>query len=326
MTTRAAIGGCILALTLVSPGGAVEVKSSGGYARGDLLVETSWLDEKMIRPEIIIVDLRARETYDQNHIPNSIWLDEEKIVDRSGQPPHVAGESEFKALMESVGVGDDAHVIVVDEAGGKAAARLWWAFAYYGFDRVSILNGGYAKWEGEGRAITVEYPFVRKAAFTPRVRPSRVAMADQVKTWSSKPGGVILDARPRQEFSGERSRSRRAGHILGARSIPIEEDLAEREGFLAFKPASELLEIYRKAGVTGTSPVVAYCQDGKRHPHLLFTMALIGLTPDGTSYIGGWSEWGNSADLPIEGPEKKAPPPSKARTKAGGPAKAKGGT
>jgi len=309
-------------LLLLAPLAAAQEKSPQGrpaaaYPRSELLVETTWLDENMIRPEIVVVDVRPRELYEQSHIPGSFWLDQAKLVKRDGEPPFVPTAAEFKALMESVGVGDGSHVIAVDESGGKSASRLWWALGYYGFDKVGILHGGFQKWEVEGRAQTVEYPYMRQATFTAKPRPERAATADQVKAWKSRPGGVILDARTPEEFSGERGRARRRGHIPGAVNIHFEENLTRGENFRLFKPAADLLQIYRTAGVTKDSQVVAYDQDGSRATHLLFTMALIGLSPDGANYVGGWGEWGNRTDLPVEGtPPSKPSPPAKAKSKS----------
>jgi thiosulfate/3-mercaptopyruvate sulfurtransferase len=320
---RRAVAACLTAGLAVLSHGAAAEESSSKYARPDLLVETEWLDVNMIRPEVVVVDLRPQETYNQSHIPNSVWLEDGKLFQREGSQQHVVSADAFKSLMEAAGVDDGSHVVAVDDSGGRSASRLWWILGYYGFDHVSILNGGFSKWETEGRALTVEYPFHRQVKFTPKPRPERIATADQVKAWKSKPGGVVLDARTVFEFSGRAQRSKRAGHIPGAVNVPWDEDLHQVDGLRVFKPAPELLALYNKAGVTSESPVVAYCQDGSRASHLLFTMALIGLNPAGADYVGSWAEWGSRNDLPIEGlkPEDAAtdkPAKAKAKAKSGG--------
>jgi thiosulfate/3-mercaptopyruvate sulfurtransferase len=271
------------------------------YARPELLVETSWLDEHIVDPDVVIVDLRPFEQYSQGHIPGAFHLDDEKLVKRDGAPPYVPSAAEFKAVMESIGVDSASRVIAVDDVGGKSASRLWWALGYFGHDRVSLLNGGHAKWEGEGRAVTIDPPFARQASFEPRPREDRAASAEQVRDFKKKnPAGVLLDARSTGEFTGEKKRSRRGGHIPGAVNIPWESNLTQKDGFHVFKPADQLAGAFTKAGIGKDTPVVSYCQEGRRATHHLFALALIGYRDDGANYVGSWGEWGNRDDLPAE--------------------------
>jgi thiosulfate/3-mercaptopyruvate sulfurtransferase len=305
--------GLSLCLAGVAPAEAAE--TAGGYARPELLVETAWLDENLIDPKIIVVDVRERGRYDQIHIPNAQWLDDGRLYSRDGDTPSVLPADQFKELIESVGISDSSHVIAVDEIGGRAAAKLWWALGYHGFDRVSLLNGGYAKWETEGRALTTEYPYSRTGSFTPKPRPERAVTVEQVKEALGKENVVILDARRATEYSGKFRRGLRGGHLPGAHSIPWQENLTPGEDGLIFKPQTELLEIYRKAGVTGESRVIAYGGGGRRSTHLLFTLALIGLNDRGANYVGSWIEWVERPDLPVETPTPRAG--SKAKQKGG---------
>jgi thiosulfate/3-mercaptopyruvate sulfurtransferase len=307
-----AVGLCICLAGSVA---ARAAETAGGYARPELLVETTWLDENLIDPKIIVVDIRERDRYDQSHIPNAYWLDNRRLYSGTGEPPSVISADQFKELVESVGISDSSHVIAVDEIGGRAAAKLWWALGYYGFDRVSLLNGGYGRWQAEGRALTSEYPYSRTGSFTPKPRPERAVTVEQVKEALGKENVVILDARRAPEYSGKFGRRERGGHLPGARNIPWQENLTQGSTGLVFKPQAELLEIYRKAGVTGESRVIAYGGTGRRSTHLLFTLALIGLNDNGANYVGSWSEWVKRPDLPVEAPAPRAG--SKAKRKGG---------
>jgi thiosulfate/3-mercaptopyruvate sulfurtransferase len=298
----------LLALAAGAPGG----------PGSDLLVSTRWLDENMIRPEIAIVDVRSREHYNQSHLSNAAWLDLSRLLNRESKPPTVVPPEEFKALAEAAGIVDGAHVVVVDDGGGFDASRLWWALGYHGFDRVSLLDGGFARWEMEGRSVAVEAPFPRPGAFTPKPRPEWAATAEQVKAWrTARPGGVILDARPLEEFSGARARGKRAGRIPGAVNLPWSQTLTEEEGARVFRSAEELKALYQQAGVGPDSAVVAYDHDGKRAPQVLFGLALLGYRP-GACYVGSWAEWSARDELPVEGaPAAAAPSKGKAKAKSG---------
>lgn len=62
----------------------------------------------------------------------------------------------FKAHMHRLGLRHDAPIVLYS-ADPKmdlgAAARSQWMLRYYGATNVRILDGGLAKWVGEGRSI-----------------------------------------------------------------------------------------------------------------------------------------------------------------------------
>jgi thiosulfate/3-mercaptopyruvate sulfurtransferase len=307
-----------------TPGLGADQKPSARTGPG-LLVETAWLDENVILPELVVLDLRQRETFEQNHIPGSKWLDANGLITREGATASVIPVDAFKELMESLGVGDGSRVVAVDDVGGPQATRLWWTLGYYGFDSVSVLNGGFTKWEMEGRAVTVEMaPYLpMKVTFTPKPRPERSATAEQVKAWLSKPQAVVLDVRATPEYTGKRSRTKRGGHIPGARNLPWDACFTEQDGLRVFRSASELQEALKKSGISPGTSVVAYDHDGRRSTQILFTMALVGLSADGVDYTGGWVDWSNRSDFPVEATEKPAPQGTAGKGKASPPASSK---
>ncbi|MEZ5650681.1 MAG: rhodanese-like domain-containing protein [Burkholderiaceae bacterium] len=59
-------------------------------------------------------------------------------------------------------------MIAYDTPGLYSAARVWWLFRHYGYDNVSILDGGLKQWKAEGRRS-------KRAPSTSRQRASRPA-------------------------------------------------------------------------------------------------------------------------------------------------------
>ena len=57
------------------------------------------------------------------------------------------------ALFGRLGIADGKQVVAYDQGGGMFAARLWWMLRWLGFEAAAVLDGGYAKWVAEGRAI-----------------------------------------------------------------------------------------------------------------------------------------------------------------------------
>jgi thiosulfate/3-mercaptopyruvate sulfurtransferase len=54
------------------------------------------------------------------------------------------------------GIGDGVQVVVYTQELPTFAARLWWLLRYYGFETVSVLDGGLAAWRTAELPVTGE--------------------------------------------------------------------------------------------------------------------------------------------------------------------------
>jgi thiosulfate/3-mercaptopyruvate sulfurtransferase len=108
----------------------------------------------------------------------------------------------------------------------------------------------------------------------------------------------LLDARSPAEFRGHEGNTRRLGHIPGAINVPVA--AAHQPGSQRFRDPAALREQIRRAGVAPRARrLVCYDGSGLAASKLAFVLSLLGYD-DVAVYDGGWAEWGNRLDLPVE--------------------------
>jgi thiosulfate/3-mercaptopyruvate sulfurtransferase len=215
-----------------------------------------------------------------------------EITDSANPLPNMLPSPEkFASRMQSLGLGDGSRIIVYDNSQYRTSARAWWMLSLFGAHDVAILNGGFAKWTAEGRAIESGRPSLRHRHFTVWKDESAVrSKADMLANIKSDAAQVV-DARGAGRFSGEEAEPRpemASGHIPGSRNLPYT-NLFNADG--TWKQGDSLQSAFANAGVDLDRPMITTCGSGVTAAAVLFGAQLLGKT-DVALYDGSWSEWG----------------------------------
>jgi thiosulfate/3-mercaptopyruvate sulfurtransferase len=227
-------------------------------------------------------------------VPGAAFLDvDADLASPRGQGPgrHPLPTAErFAATMSRAGVGADTHVVAYDFGDGSTAARLWWLLRHFGHERVSLLDGGWARWRAEGRASESATPAITPAVFVVRPRSGDLVDADAVERLRREPDTLLIDSRMPERYEGRTEPiDPVAGHVPLAVNHPYPRNVRAADD-PRFLPPDTLRERFAALGADRAERVIAYCGSGVNACQNLFALHLAGFR-DGLLYEGSWSDW-----------------------------------
>ena len=238
--------------------------------------------------------------YKQAHLPGAAFADiPGKLSDtRSPYPFALPSAGAFAAAAGSLGIGAGTHVVAYAQASPMWATRLWWLLRFFGFDDVSVLDGGLPAWLAAGLPTEPGDVLYPPARFAARPRPELLATLDDVRAVAGRDGRVcLLNALSESVFRGEGPGAySRPGRIPGSSSLPAAGLLDPDTN--RFRSLPQLEVAIADAGVRGGEPVIAYCGGGISATVDLFALWLTGRA-NARLYDGSLTEWSADPSLPL---------------------------
>jgi thiosulfate/3-mercaptopyruvate sulfurtransferase len=273
------------------------------------LVTTDELAAHLDDEAWVIVDVRfdladpaaGRRAYEAAHIPGAVFADLDRdlaAAPAAGRGRHPLPDPEaFVDRAGSWGIDSATQVVAYDASGGAFAARLWWLLRYYGHEAVAVLDGGFPKWEAEGRPVRAGEESRAPRAFGGSPRQDLAVDAGAVEAARHDPTRPVVDSRAPDRFRGENETlDPVGGHIPGAVNRFFRENL-RADG--TFRPAEEL-RAELEGVLAGAAPdrAIVYCGSGVTACQNLLALEHAGLR-GARLYPGSWSEWCSAPERPV---------------------------
>jgi thiosulfate/3-mercaptopyruvate sulfurtransferase len=211
------------------------------YHHPDALVQSDWLEAHRGDANLRIFDctthllpaeadtgapyriVSGKAEYDAAHIPGAGFIDlQGELSDNSTKLRFMLPSAEqFAAVMSRCGVGEGTRVVLYSADGIMWATRVWWMLQAFGFDNAAVLDGGWEKWQAEGRPVSTAPCAYPPARFVARPRPELFVGKEQVRAALADTGTVIVNALPPELHRGAGpSRYGRPGRVPGSVNVP----------------------------------------------------------------------------------------------------------
>src|SRR6478735_776064 len=170
-----------------------------GHPDLPLLVDAATLHRHLGDDRLVVVDatvrlevspdgagyrrVSGRAEYERAHIPGAVFAD----INADFSDPDadwwftLPSPQRFAAAAGTLGIGDGVHVVVYTQTMPQFGTRLWWLLRYFGFDAVSVLDGGLEAWADAGLPLSDAAVNPAPRAFTPRPREELLATRADVE-------------------------------------------------------------------------------------------------------------------------------------------------
>jgi thiosulfate/3-mercaptopyruvate sulfurtransferase len=228
-------------------------------------VSTDWVQQNLENSKVVTVDTRKVEEYKGGHIPGAVsapfgsW-----IVERNKLLLELPADDDLINLIGSLGIKPYSTVVVVSTADNDYsradATRVAWTMIVAGLKNVAVLEGGYAKWLKEQKAVSTEAVSPKEEAYKGKVNKDSLASKAYVMNRIGK--SVIVDNRDASVYFGVATEpfAPKAGHIGTAVNLPTPW-VYTKEGALLPEETLEAMAV----GVIGkdrSKEVICYCGVG----------------------------------------------------------------
>ena len=267
------------------------------------LVSTEELARWQAERGVVLLDVRTDVfTYLKGHLPGAEYLNTETVrASEGGIPTRLLSAGAYRELFGRLGIAFDQPVVIYSagETHNIDATFVAWLLAGFGHPQVYVLDGGFFKWQLEQRPVVQPYPRLPSTTFPDRpFHPESASLSDVQALMHG--GGLLVDARPPDQYAGEAGSQMRHGHIPGAINHYWQDDLTQ-EGFgHVWKPADELRRAYAAQGIVPERDIIAYCNSATEASHVYFTLRYLLGYPRVRIYVGSWTEWAENPALPVE--------------------------
>lgn len=261
----------------------------------------------------VVLDTRGGyKDYFRGHIPTAHHLNFDTLRGTdNGVPVQYLPDDLTRTLLIRAGV-DHKRTHLIYATGDKlpndeilSASMVAFVLEKFGVQDIRLVDGGLPAWKNAKLPVTQEYFGNPKGTLPETTRKEIAIDVDELLKRKSRPGVILVDARPYNEYIGDDDVWLRKGHIPGAISFHWAR-LMEDDNTHQFRPFEKVKAELEQAGLTKDKEIVVYCGTSREGSLLRFYLKHVAKYPNVRLYEGSWKEYASLKQHPAETKDAKA--------------------
>lgn len=250
-----------------------------------------------------VIDIRPAAKYQAGHIPGAVSAPYAQWRGPANNPGQLPPIDALAALVRDLGLDADTHAVVVGSGQNSsafgAAARVYWTLEYLGFNKLSILNGGFKAWTQAGLTTSTDVPEVTPTQYAVQLNKSIIATTPAVAARVDNPDVRLLDARPHEYYVGatKSSVAAVAGTIKGA--VNLENKRWFKPGTATFVSPAKAQQIAQKRLHGSVQETISFCNTGHWAATNWFALSEVVGLDNVRLYPASLAEWTQNPELPM---------------------------
>lgn len=257
----------------------------------------------------IVLDTRGGyKDYFRGHLPTAHHINFDTLRGTNDAVPvQYLPDDITKALLIRAGADKDRlHLVYATGAALPndeilSTSMVVYVLEKFGVQNIRVVDGGLAGWAKAGFEPAKDY-FGNPTGKLPEKGDASIGVdVKTVQAHVGKPGNLLVDARPLNEYQGDDDVWLRKGHIPGAISFHWAR-LMQSDNTHQFKALDAMKSELKAAGITPDKNIICYCGTSREGSLIYFTLKHVLKYPNVRLYEGSWKEyvWLDGKSLPAE--------------------------
>jgi len=282
--------------------------SAGEEPAGFRIVSPEWVEAHASSENVRVIDVRQDvRDYLRGHVPGAVHLHDEALTaTRQGIPGVPAPVSRAAAIFGDVGLAPENDAVIYSDGDDVPSATfVAYALERLGHENVAIMDGGFAKYEASGLAVSKSVPAPDPVTYEASAARETAATIEDLAAIGENPDLEIFDVRPSDDYYGHSEVWERNGHLRGSRNLrwPL---LMTDDNLHQFGDRTDNAVLIAKYDLDDDDSLIVVGATAREATLLYFYVKHIVGHRDARLLEGGWTEIASRSDIELINPK----PPS----------------